>query len=255
MKTGPVVLRFMPDASVLGGPVCVSTFADHGLVVTVCTSLSDVTHHVWARQGKPDARIVIIFEAQDHDARSLVSALRTLHPDLGIVALVKHDDEAPVIELLRTGVDVHCLVNASADLLVAIVLRLLWRLNGVPSISPPADADHVQYSPFSSWELVDQGWILRSPAGHHVTLTTGERAFLTTLLNAPAQKVAHTELIEAVNTAYNTTEGHVHQNRLGVMVSRMRRKFKLAGAPLPLKSVHNWGYMFVADAQARSFAK
>lgn len=255
MKTGPVVLRFMPDASVLGGPVCVRTFADHGLVVTVCTSLSDVTHHVWARQGQPDARTIIIFDAQDHDSRPLVSALRTLHPDLGIVALVKRDDEARVIELLRTGVDVHCVVTASSDLLVAIVLRLLWRIKGAPGISPPADANHVQHAPFSSWELADQGWVFRSPTGHSVTLTTGERAFLITLLNAPGQKAAHTELIEAVNMAYNTTEGHVHQNRLGVMVSRMRRKFKLAGAPLPLKSVHNWGYMFAADARTRPVAK
>ena len=38
-------------------------------------------------------------------------------------------------------------------------------------------------------------------------------------------------LIEAVNTAYNQTDGPTHQNRLGVMVSRMRKKFKDAGEP------------------------
>ena len=176
--------------------------------------------------------------------------LRALRPDLGIVALIEPDNEAEIIQLLHLGVDAHCALNASPELLVAIILRLLWRLGVMPTSTPVVTTEQVSESHDSSWGLVDQGWVFCSPAGHRIPLTTGERAFLMTLFNTPDQKVSHEELIHAVNAAYNMIDGQVHQGRLGVMVSRMRRKFRQAGAPLPLKSVHNWGYMLVMNAHS-----
>lgn len=247
MKSGPVILQLLPGSFAEGDLVCADKFSAHGLAVTRCANLSEVTGHIWAWQGKHNTRIVVIVDVSGHNDRQCVAALRTLHPGVGIVALVEPDNEADVIQLLHAGVDAHCVRSASCDLLIAIVLRLLWRL-GV--MEPPLRVETSSQRPglHSSWGFVDQGWVFRSTAGHRVPLTTGERAFLMALLNAPAHKVSHMELIDAVNVAYKTTSGHAHQSRLGVMVSRMRRKFRQAGAPLPLKSVHNWGYMFVMDS-------
>lgn len=248
MEPGPAILQLTSGTSVGGKPVCIREFAQHGLSVISCKSVADATRHVWARQRQPDARIVIIIDGRVPDGASIVSALRALCPRLGIVALTSGDNDADVIQLLHMGADAYCPADASAALLVAIVLRLLWRL-GMPSASAVAPSSEPVLAS-SSWELIEQGWILRSPTGRCVTLTTGERAFLTTLFNAPSFKASHAELIDAVNASYNHVDGHVHQGRLGVTVSRMRRKFSQAGAPLPLKSVHNWGYMFVMDTHA-----
>lgn len=250
MKSGPVILQLLPPSSVAEGVICADTFNKQGLTVTHCASLSDVTAHIWAEQGKHHARIVLIIDGRDHSGQQCVSVLRALHLDLGIVALVEPDNEAEIIQLMRSGVDAHCALNASPELLVAIILRVLWRLGAMQSRAPVAAFDQGPESHPSSWGLINQGWVFCSPTGHRIPLTTGERAFLMTLFNAPAQKVPHAELIDAVNAAYNTTNGQLHQSRLGVMVSRMRRKFRQAGAPLPLKSVHNWGYMLVMNSHS-----
>lgn len=94
------------------------------------------------------------------------------------------------------------------------------------------------------WQFIDKNWALRCPDGQSIALTTGERAFLSILLSAPFQQATHAQLIDAVNAAYKQDEPRTHSVRLGVMVSRMRRKFNGAGMPLPLKSLHGWGYMF-----------
>ncbi len=248
MNSGPVILQLAPLVSDSGSTVCTSTFTHHGLVVTRCATLPELIKHVWDMHAKPDGCVVAILDGRGPNGVSLVSALRASRIPLGIVALVNSEDEANIIQLLRTGIDAHCSVDASPNLLVAVVLRLLWRMGvGQPNTTITA-ASALKPPKSTAWQLADRGWTLCSPAGVRVTLTTGERAFLSTLLYSPLLKVAHAQLIDAVNAAYNHTEGCTHQSRLGVMVSRMRRKFQQAGAPLPLKSVHNWGYMFVIEA-------
>src|SRR5690606_35901564 len=111
---------------------------------------------------------------RDHSGRQCVAVLRALYPDLGIVALVEPDNDAEIIQLLHSGVDAHCALNASPDLQVAIISRLLWRLGAIPSRAPVATSNQGPESHLSSWRLIDQGWVFCSPAGHRIPLTTGE---------------------------------------------------------------------------------
>lgn len=247
MSSGPVILQLSPHESDLGNTVCTSTFARHGLFVTRFSTLPELIKHVWDIHATLSSSAVIILDARGPNGASVVSALRASRMPFGIVALVNPDDEARIIQLLHTGIDVHCSVDASPGLLVAVVLRLLWRLGvGVQTTTLTAARNFAR--PESTvWELTDRGWTLCSPTGVRVALTTGERAFLSTLFYSPSMKAAHAQLIDAVNAAYNNTDGCTRQSRLGVLVSRMRLKFQQAGAPLPLKSVHNWGYMFVTQ--------
>lgn len=232
----------VPAASAVDVSLCVGRLAHHGLSVQTYACLAEMGAPVRSMCDVPGARVVAIIDGCSPGSLATVSALRVMHAGLGIVAWVNPSDEAATIQLLHAGVDVCCPVNASADILLAVVLRLLQRLGtGCPVFTSVGPARLVARP--EPWRLVRQGWALRTPEGFEVSLTTGERAFLTTLLGAPSHKLAHGELIKAVSAAYS--DGRA-ERQLGVMVSRMRRKFSQAGAPLPLKSVHNWGYMFVS---------
>lgn len=248
MKTEPVVLALMSSASAALMRACIDSFSRYGLALARCLSMADVIHRLRVKTGDP---LVVILDAQDPKGAEAISVLRSLHVNLGIVAITRPGDEASMIQLLHRGADMYCPHTASSELLLAIVLRLLWRVRTTAQTLPvtvmrahPADE--------SIWQLVDRDWALCCPDGQSIALTTGERAFLSTLLNAPFQQAPHTLLIEAVNASYNIDDPRTDPTRLGVMVSRLRRKFHRVGTPLPLKSIHGWGYMFGVNPGDRS---
>lgn len=165
--------------------------------------------------------------------------LRTLYPALGIVAVADLASHLEPVQVLQSGADSIFPLNAEAPLLPAILFRLLWRMSQSSGMAaPPAR------SAAPRWSLQDQAWVIVSPDGERVPLTTGERAFLSILMGATGARATHAELTDAVNAAYALAPQPLHKGRLGVLVSRMRRKFNEQGVNMPLKSVHRWGYMF-----------
>lgn len=218
-------------------------FASQGYTIKAHTTLTTLMHHISTVQDVAGNRVVIVIDGRDAGSATAVSTLRSLPIGVGIVALVDRDDDAAMLRLLQMGADICSFVCAPPDLWVATVSRLLWRLGQ----HKPQGVTSTPETP-GTWTLIEQGWAMLTPAGHSITLTTGERAFMMTLLNAPLKQATHEDLISAVNASYNYPSTRTYQSRLGVMVSRMRRKFMAAGVPLPLKSIHNWGYMFVTDS-------
>jgi DNA-binding response OmpR family regulator len=162
-----------------------------------------------------------------------------MHPTLPIVALTDSSSEDALIELLRCGVDHHCPAVASGRLLAAIVTRLLASEMARRAAEVAAPKDIAAY-----WGLDEQGWVLRAPQGVCVPLTTGERAFMSTLMLAPSLRATHEQLATAVASSYCVTSSR--HGTLGVLLSRLRRKAGAQGLSVPVKSVHNWGYMFAA---------
>lgn len=207
----------------------------HGFRVQHCTdmpALCRAVHH-HANAGNLSAIVLGGAHAQNCIA---ASQLRALHPALGIVVLVDSHHESSLLHALQSGADCYCPASASPQLVAAVLYRLLWRLDALG-----ARADTARKA---VWSLPEQAWILASPDGKRIALTTGERAFLMALLAAPNQRATHTTLIQAVNAAYELESSTFLQSRLSVLVSRLRRKCSEQGLGLPLKSVHNWGYMF-----------
>lgn len=270
--SGCAVLQLRSASS--GGHPCVATQAlvRHGLAVHTINDLAALARQLQSRPDGHRGGQVVLLDGRDSDAVTTVMTLRTLQPGLGVVAQVQLDDEERLIRLLQVGIDLYWPAGGSPELLLALVLRLMRRpgpesqavAQAPSSRIPDTDTDSAPTATDASdrtgrrsrqhpgsWQLVEQGWVMCSPDGQSVPLTTGERAFLTTLLNSPQHKATHAELIAAVNAAYNQVEGRTHQSRLGVMVSRMRSKFEKAGVPLPLRSIHNWGYMFVSGLPDR----
>jgi len=234
----PAVILFSPSSSMQSGPANGPRLAEleaHGLTVSRCTDMPQL--YAVARQAMENDRVCAVLLASGHSENCIVAAqLRALYPSLGVVAITPSSMETMWLQALQSGVDHICPASAPSQLLVAILFRLLWRLD-VTAASAAASGRAV-------WSLAEHGWILASPEGQRIPLTTGERAFLMALIAAPNQRAPHAELIKAVNEAYALESAAALQSRISVLVSRLRRKCAEHGVGLPLKSVHNWGYMF-----------
>lgn len=83
-----------------------------------------------------------------------------------------------------------------------------------------------------------------------MALTTTERQFLHTLCSQADRRASHEQLLQAISektpTEPEASSGH---NRLGVVISRLKRKATSEGLTLPIRSIYKWGYMFGAPIQ------
>lgn len=208
----------------------------HGFQVRQCADVPAL--YLAAKNELNQSAVVVVVLAAPHAESCTVSAhLRMLHPAIGILAMADSQAEITSIQLLQSGADAVVPTEASAPLMAAMLFRLLWRLDMATAIRAAGQNTPV-------WALSEQGWILSSPNSQRIPLTTGERAFLLALMAAPNQRASHAQLTDAVNEAYAGDASGAMQSRLSVLVSRLRRKCSDHGARLPVKSVHNWGYMF-----------
>lgn len=240
------ILFFAPRARAGTAPARterLKAMQDSGFQVQRCISIPELHKCLQASATEPIPPAIVLAGTLLENC-STTTYLRTLHPSMGIVAMVDPGQDADIIRLLQSGVDNYFAHNASNELLAAILFRLLARPDVGPAYAEPVS------SGASSWSLQDQAWKLVSPEGIAITLTTGERAFLVVLFRAPDRRATHRQLADAVNHDYALAASHEPQGRLGVLVSRMRQKCSGLGAPLPLKSLHNWGYMFTGPVQA-----
>jgi DNA-binding response OmpR family regulator len=184
------------------------------------------------------AAVAVILAGLPEQNATMAVNLRATHPRVFLVAMADTTTESQIIQLLHNGADAYCPQQASSALLAAIVFRLLARA-GAAAVRPPESSG----TP-SAWSLQEQGWVLVTPDGKRISLTTGERAFLAALLAAPEKSAPHSVLVAALNAAYADCTPTARPRSLGVTVSRLRRKCTEQGVSMPLQSVHKWGYMF-----------
>jgi DNA-binding response OmpR family regulator len=179
-----------------------------------------------------------------------MDALQYLHavcPGVGVVVLMHSRNDAAYVQALHSGADACCPVSVSTPLLAAVVFSVLRRL-----VAAPASASVATTANGAGWRLLESGSVLLGPADARIPLTTGERAFMATLLSADDAKAPHRQLIDAVNACYAHAAPRTHRARLGLLISRLRRKVASHGHDLPLKSVHNWGYMFTGKVASQA---
>ena len=252
MAIVPKVLLFSPlnSFSIIGQKTqFMAQLEAQGFVVAVCEQarqLYQVVQQTAVHQGPAHAQtpLFIILKGTPADNQAAAAYLRTLHSCLGIIAAVTTLDETEVIETLQSGVDAYYFHGASCQLKVATLLALQRCCN-----AGFTDAMVNHLPGVKKWKLLEQAWVLDSPEGKSVTLTTGERAFFLTLLKAPDRYAAHAQLLAAIDACSSQQRGRVDSRRLGVLVSRLRRKFASQGLKLPVQSVHNGGYMFAGDLE------
>lgn len=244
MTLSPIALIFDSSSSNNEGssPVALGALEAHGFQAIECSDLTQLTQQA-RLHTQADRRMLVVLAAETTENCAIANYLRTLHPDLGILAMSDKTDESNLIRLLQSGVDNTCARDASAALVTSILFRMLARAGQRPVVA--AARQSTDASVDGRWSLVEQDWVISSPEGQRISLTTGERAFLVALFNAPEHRASHADLIAAVNQAYDALhESARRQSRLSVMVSRLRAKCNQHNIDLPLKSLHRWGYMF-----------
>jgi two-component system OmpR family response regulator len=235
MRIRPLILLFMPnpDASVpaVRQAERLTLLKAQGLALDICGDLNGTIEQ--ARRIGPD---LAVLGGSLADSCLAASYLKALQPRLKVLTLLDPQDESALLQVLRSGADLYGPLHASPELLLALVLGL-WKQLGVPEVPQAGILP-------AAWALVDQDWVLSSPDGDRVDLTTGERAFLQTLFLAPDLRARRADLMDAIDISYAAAVGAGKDTRLGVLVSRMRRKFQARGVVLPLRAVHGFGYMF-----------
>jgi DNA-binding response OmpR family regulator len=90
------------------------------------------------------------------------------------------------------------------------------------------------------WIFDRDRWLLRSPLGEDVELTSDEYKLLVGLTDVPGETVDRDSLLRRMNKAPRNSE----DRRLDVLVSRLRAKFSQRKGALPVKSVRGIGYVF-----------
>lgn len=223
----------------------------HGFQAVVCHALSALYEQIQSGAAPagfvgsvPPVRAVVLSGAST-DNLAAAAGLRVLYPALAIVTVVAAGDNTEAILALQGGADSVFFADTPGPLRMALLMALLRCGQAIP-----ADVDrNTGEIHAKSWVLQEKGWVLNSPGGIGVDLTTSERAFMLVLLDSADRQAFRADLLRAIDGGSASVSGLGASRRLGVIVSRMRRKFQGHQLDLPLQAVHGVGYMFTAPLQ------
>lgn len=249
MRTGLLIVIVSPAPADVGYPANLRMgLEQRGFRVASCRSASDIAGRLAQSgdQAESDEAMIVI-DGRQRGGMEAAAYAQAMFPDAGVMALLDAGDETGMIPFFRNGIDAWVPYGASAEVLASAVLGHLrgrHRLRTDDGMAVAAPFIPVK----GAWTLSEQGWKLRGPGGRVLALTTIERALLQCLHDAPNHRASHLSLVRALRPYAGTGNAQALQpadhSRLGVAISRLRRKASVQGLELPLKSVHNWGYMF-----------
>lgn len=200
----------------------------------------------------PASSVLFMISGVESESLAAISRLRMHSGYLPIMVELVSFSEELALQALYSGADDYCVFETSTAFWVAKIECLLRRFR-LPSNPPLAAASIVPESTEKkpqTWYLKDDGWTLVSPQAHTLALTTTERQLLHTLCSQADRRASHEQLLQAISektpTEPEASSGH---NRLGVVISRLKRKATSEGLMLPIRSIYKWGYMFGAPIQ------
>ena len=161
----------------------------------------------------------------DGDGFEATARLRACRPTAGAIILTARGALRDKVRGLIGGAD-HSLVKpVSLEELAAIIAALLRR------VAP-------------GWRLDLKDRRLISPEGHSMALRPMEMTLFDLLAREPGETVTRQALVAALGYKWLGYD----VRRLEQLVSRLRRRWEAeTGQPLPLKTVHRFGYSFGAD--------
>lgn len=213
--------------------------------------LADAGYAVWGADSaeafyrrflaEPADVVVLDVGLPGEDGLSVAALLRA-RPGVAVVMLSARDALQDRLAGLRAGADRYLVKPVNLVELAANIDAAASRL--VPE-SPATAAPPAQPGVAAAWSLALRDWVLASPQGRALPLTTHEFLFLRQLVHEQGRPVAKRELadelfgVRAANGA----------DRLNLLVTRLRKKAAEAlGEPLPVKTLHQIGYAFTARA-------
>jgi DNA-binding response OmpR family regulator len=156
-----------------------------GFNVRRCHDLADV-YDRYSRRPCP----LVVLKAPLPDIHNAAVRLRAVDRGLGIVAIAAFADAESRIRTLLCGADACLPPDVSGLELAAALQALVRRAVGLDGADAASDGHTPDESVHDTWRLANKGWTLISPTGRTLGLTTGERDFLSRLVNAPDRKVS-----------------------------------------------------------------
>jgi DNA-binding response OmpR family regulator len=216
-----------------------------GFRVRVCTELREF---FTALGGANDQIIILdVLAANDVDEYMLTSMVRATS-SAGIL-LFSGQSSAERMRGLNSGADFCLSVPVETGEVVAALSALHRRLKDLPGKKQAAlpAATPVVVNQERIWTLESRRWHLRSPDGVIVMLSSIERTFMTLLFQDLDRVVRRDFWGASDGTPLETAK----RQRLGVLVSRLRRKMKEAGVDFPLHAYRGVGYQFSEYCQVR----
>ncbi|MFZ4525668.1 MAG: response regulator transcription factor [Chlorobium sp.] len=142
---------------------------------------------------------------------------------------------------LKSGADFYLVKPVDCSELAATIANLFVRLDETPAVpeqEPLREADTL-----AQWQLERNGWILITPKGESIKLTSKEFEFIASLSLRSNTIVARRDILKILD--YPSTEQASHA--LESMISRLRKKVEEYGCEFPVKTSHGTGYCLSAD--------
>lgn len=209
----------------------VSELAMQGLNVDGCADGPSLWRYM---AGARCDVVVLDIGLPGEDGLSIANHLRR-SPGVGIVMLTGYTTSADQVRGLRGGADAYLTKPVDYDVLIATVESVGRRLRATPLEECATAAINA-----APWALVADGWKLRTPDQHEVTLTAYERDLMRCLINAGGRPTHRETLIGALTRDIHEFDPH----RLEMVIYRLRRKIKAVSAwNLPLEAVRGVGYL------------
>ena len=191
---------------------------------------------------------VVIVAGKPQLVRHALAFLRAVHPGLPLLAAADFTKINQLVSAFEGGADILLPEDATVPVWVAACSAALRRAGSTAHTlaGGPAKADqNWVYSP-----VVSQ---LITPQGIKVDLSLQENLLIQQLLKVPGQSVPRAQLIK---TVLSKQQGAAERagNHLGVVISRLRRKFQRNGVSLPISTVRSQGYRFTERVNLQAHA-
>ena len=181
------------------------------------------------------------------DGLSVASLLKS-RPEVGVIILSARDSLDDRLAGMRAGADRYLVKPVNLLELAANIDATASRLATRTAVDPAGSlvAATIPVAKAACWVLAMKDWVLSSPQGKCLQLTTHEFMFLQQLLRADGQPVPKRDL----STHLFGARAQNGAERLNLLLTRLRKKAAEAfSEPLPVKTLHQIGYAFTASAQ------
>ena len=192
-----------------------------------------------------DAVDVVVLDVglPDEDGISVARHLRDL-PRLTVIIVSARDTLDDRLAGLKAGADRYLVKPVNLIELVANI-ETVSRRPAAPTAGAEAEQPADECASHEPWHLGKNDWGLTEPDGKLIRLTAREFFLLNCLFEAKGVVVARKALIAEIYGTHVPNGGE----RLDVLVARLRKKCVASfGQNLPVKTVHQVGYMFTAPS-------
>lgn len=175
----------------------------------------------------------------DQDGLVVAKYLR-INTDSRIILLTTSSSVPDLIEGYKAGADICFVKPIDCGELAAAVCNILRRLEvSYPNLSEKTSTLHV-----GAWMLVSDEWLLITPEGNRLHLTSKEYAFLNRLAEEPQGIVSRNSLLTILGYEHN----ECGNRSLESLVYRLRKKISPT-LDTPIKTANGSGYTFASSIE------